>query len=181
MRNVDRWPHGFTIVREVNVPCHIEDVFSFVQNRIPEVYKKMAVGHDQFIIRGGGPLMTGAIVDCVERAGNQRVIHIYRVHAVEPNVQIAYKSEPTLAYVQSGKKEIEFKSVSHVAYDFEAVPSGGCRFRLSITIQLDNSFTVFMNWMIGGFRPWQQHCTEEVAGLAKILVQDLNTITTRGA
>ena len=176
MRNVDRWPHGFAIIGEAIVPCCVEDVFSLVLNRIPEVYKKMAVGHDQFVIRGGGPLIPGAIVDCVEHAGNQRVIHIYRVNTVEPNVQIPYKSEPTLAYVRSGKKEMEFKSVSHVAYDFETAPDGGCRFRLSITIQLENSFTVFMNWMIGGFRPWQQHCTEEVAGLAKILVEELSPV-----
>lgn len=177
MRNVERAPHGFTIVGDATVPCRVEQVFSFVQFRIPEVYKKMAAGHDQFVIRGGGPLMPGAIIDCTERAGNQRVVHVYKVHTVEPCVQIAYRSEQTLAYVQSGKKEIEFKSVSHVAYDFEEVPDGSCRFRLSITIQLSNGFILFMNRMIGGFKPWQEHCTEEVAGLAKILAEELSPAT----
>lgn len=173
MKSLDRWPHGFTIVGEANVPRRVDDVFSFVQCKISEVYKKMSTGHEQFVVRGGGPLIPGAVVDCVEHAGNQRVVHVYKVHTVEPGVRIAYRSEPTLAYVKSGKKEIVFKSVSHVAYDFEATPDGGCRFRLSIIIQLENSVIVFMNRMIGGFRPWQKHCAEEVACLAKILVEEL--------
>jgi hypothetical protein len=177
MRNVDRWPHGFTIVGEARVPRRVDDVFSFIQSRIPEVYKKMAAGHDHFVVRGGGPLIPDAVVDCAERAGNQRVVHVYRVHTVEPGARIAYRSEPTYAYVRSGRKEIVFKSVSHVAYDFEADPGGGCRFRLSITIQLKNSLIVLMNRLIGGFRPWQKHCAEEVASLATILVEELAPAT----
>jgi len=164
-------PRAVTFSNDVAVRLPVESVFEFVRTQMPQVYRETALGHERFDVRGGGPLVVGALIDCVEEAGNQRATHLYRVHTVEPSERIAYRSEPTRVEVRLGRRVIHAESVSHVVYDFAAQPDGSTRFRLAISVQMAHRFQVLMNRLLGGFAPWRKHCAEEVAGLARVLEQ----------
>ena len=83
--------------------------------------------------------------------------------------QLSWRSDTSQADIQLKNRRIRAVSTSYSTYDFEEESPGITRLRLTITIQLAYGYMVLFNRLIGGFRPWEQHCVEELEGLARTL------------
>ena len=59
---------------------------------------------------------------------------------------------------------------SYVYYDFEEDINLNTNIRLTIGIQFFSKGEKIFSILVGGIKPWEEHCVEEMEGLKNILI-----------
>ncbi|MBN1320116.1 MAG: hypothetical protein JXA87_04655 [Thermoleophilia bacterium] len=172
MREIERADLTAYLTYTIEVPGTAEQSFEYVTTRLGAIYTNMARGHEYFRVRGGGPLRMGSVIDCAEHAGNQRIVHEYKVREFVPGQRVQYSSCPSDLRIRLPWKTIESTSDSHVWYDFADVTRQRSAIRITIGIQFHSSPQMLVSRMTGGLMPWRAHCREEMLGLQRAITTD---------
>ncbi|MFO7656512.1 MAG: hypothetical protein R6W78_05545 [Bacteroidales bacterium] len=132
-------------------------------------YKAMAEGHIQYELLNSEYIQEGTEIDCMEKAGNQTVHHIYKVEKIIPNEYIYYLSSPSKVFIELPRKTIESKSNTYCFYNFEKINDSTTSLQLTIAIQFGSGFEKFYSTLFGGIAPWKKHQKEEMEKLKKLI------------
>ncbi|WP_460671374.1 hypothetical protein [Larkinella ripae] len=131
-------------------------------------YRQLAVGHQTFEITNGSRLEEGSSIHCEETAGNQQVIHRYKVERLVSNQSLYYVSKPSVSYI-NGNKHRPFKSNTHVQYTLAAVSANQTALTTTVIIQFPSSFAKLLAILSGTRKLWQAHVVEETTGLKRVI------------
>jgi len=145
-----------------------DQVFRFITDCLPAQYTKLAVGHHQFVVEGGGPVRPGSVIDCRERASNQEVHHRYVVQTYEPSRHLYYASLPSKTFIHLPGRVIEDESDTHVYFDLTDT-SEGTRVEMTIVIQLKSRTQHWLAVATGSTGLWKRHLAEELTKLKELI------------
>lgn len=160
-----RRPNAFYLNAERAMHAPSAHVFEVLTTRIPDLYPLLSPGHERYEVRGGGPLAEGALIDCAERAGEQRVEHTYVVKALQAPSHLHLASTPSRTWVRVGERVIEGASDTDVYYDL--TPSGeGTRLAMTIVIALPSLGKKLLATLGGTYGVWRRHQRGELDRLA---------------
>ncbi|MBN2257577.1 MAG: hypothetical protein JW704_07110 [Anaerolineaceae bacterium] len=165
MRSVQKIPNAINLDHEITVNMDVESTYRFIINNLSKEYPNLAKGHEYFRIINKPKIEEGAIIECLESAGNQTIQHKYVVKELVENQRISYESKPSKVMVKIPGRTIESTSNTYVYYDFEKEEDSKTNIRLTITVQFANIFEKAFSQITGGMKPWKNHCIEEMEGL----------------
>ena len=146
------------------------DVYAFLVQRLPTLYRVLAHGHERFAVRGGEQLVEGSVVDCVERARNHEVHHTYVVERLVPGRLIRYASTPSNTWVDLGRRRIEGTSNTFVEYRLEPLAADATHLDMTIAIQFPGLLQKLLALLFGRVRAvWAAHQDEELHKLTALV------------
>lgn len=174
-KEIPRYKNSVVISHTVNIPVSVDKVYSFIVNDFPDIYTLTSNAHHYFIIKDGGGIEVGSIINCSERVENQSILHEYIVGEMIENERIFYYSEPSYSKTQLKKKVIEGLSNTYVYWDLNKKNDEETYVTISIIIQFKNRFEKFLiNNLVNGLRPWREHCVEEMIGFKNVITARIN-------
>jgi|GEM_PF-2409536 len=175
--NVKEIPKHKSAVKKIyniTVPGSAEKVYNFIINDFSRIYRETSDAHDYFIIRGGGAMKPGCIIDCAEAVKNQSIVHEYVVEEMKKNKSIYYYSKPSRSIAKVGKKEIEGESNVYVYWLLEEINGSETKVTFTVITQFNSSFEKFMiNSVLGKYRPWKKHFIEEMEGFKSVYTKKI--------
>lgn len=170
-----RKPNAFHLSGSVTVQKPVETVFNFITKDLSAYYPQTAEGHKKLEVIGSDRMTEGAKIECQEISKNVEVHHLYQITDVVPNKKAYFStslpSNPTRAYVYSGKQTIERESATYVYYDFKELTPKAAELKLTIVIQMPKFFFKLMAMLFGQEKMWGCHLWEELNNMKDIIEQ----------
>lgn len=167
--------NSYYITNSVEIDRPVDEVFTFIQYRLPDIFNELTDMHTEFRILNGDKLEVGTKVRCIEGDDNDIVNNLYVVKSVETNKLIHFASTPTIVYSRKTNKEMGRMNV-YVYFDFAETSSGGTLLQQTIVLDMMNpfykSFIDILAFMTGNRGQWSEQFRDELVNFKPIIERE---------